>query len=141
MRIFPPPKSITAADGKRVKIYFVKENDGAGVFLNYELLKKQKCTSQQIKNILDLAKTKRTYYKLMEMAFLKKDVKELRHYARIITTIEYQLQFNWNFKKNKKYHRFWEAPGCQCPKIDNADNWPSGYYIISENCLIHGKKK
>jgi hypothetical protein len=135
---FLPKKSITAADGKRVKIYFVKENDGSGVFLNYEMLKRQKCTSDEIRLILSLAKDKRKLYKEMYTAALQNDSRKLKLLAKKVTQIEYTLQLLWHFKRDKKFHRFWEMPGCKCPKMDNAEAWPTGYYTISGNCPIHG---
>lgn len=137
---FLPKKSITAADGKRVKIYFVKENDGSGVYLNYEMLKRQKCTSADIKGILRLAKKKRDLYKEMYTAALQNDSRKLKKFAKEATEIEYAMQTHWHFKKDKRFHRFWEMPGCRCPKMDNADAWPTGYYIKSADCPIHGSQ-
>lgn len=135
-----PEKSITAADGKRVKIYFVKENDGSGVYLNYEMLKRQKCTSTDIKGILKLAEEKRRLFAMMYTAALQNNSRELKSLAKDVTEIEYMLQKLWHFKKNKKFHRFWEMPGCKCPKMDNAEAWPTGYYVYNGNCPIHGKQ-
>jgi hypothetical protein len=132
------PKSITAADGKRVKIYFIKESDGSGVCLNYEMLKRQKCTSDEIRLILELAKDKYELYKEMYTAALQNDSRKLKLLAKKVTKIEYALQRLWHFKRDKKFHRFWEMPGCKCPKMYNAEVWPTKYYITNDNCPIHG---
>ncbi len=53
--------------------------------------------------------------------------------------IEFELQEAWKFEKDANFHRFWELPHCKCPKMDNDDNYPHGYYVIVENCPLHGE--
>lgn len=55
------------------------------------------------------------------------------------TQNELEIQKAFGLEQNTKYHKFWRMIGCTCPKIDNEDNWPSGYYFINGNCPIHGK--
>jgi hypothetical protein len=51
---------------------------------------------------------------------------------------EQLLQELWNFELNDNFIRFWEAPGCICPRMDNEDNYPHGYYVTRGDCPIHG---
>jgi len=51
---------------------------------------------------------------------------------------EYRLQELWGFPKDPNYHKFWEMSGCTCPKIDNEDSYPTGFYIHTQNCPLHG---
>lgn len=57
-----------------------------------------------------------------------------------ITDIEFQLQKLWGFPQDKNFHRFWLRPKCTCPKMDNDDAYPTGYYNISGDCPLHGGK-
>lgn len=57
------------------------------------------------------------------------------------TDIQYQLQKAWGFSKNSKMHRFWDIPACKCPKMDNDDAYPSGYYVTVEDCKLHWRTK
>ena len=59
-------------------------------------------------------------------------------YLKAWTSNEYLLQTLWGFSKDAAYHRFWDAEGCTCPKLDNDDAYPTGYYIINQDCPLHG---
>lgn len=37
-----------------------------------------------------------------------------------------------------KYH-FWIRPKCTCPKLDNDDRYPYGYYVVNMTCPLHGE--
>lgn len=54
--------------------------------------------------------------------------------------IQYQLQDAWGFERNIKFHKFWKLTSCSCPKMDNDDRYPSGYYVMSGKCALHGKE-
>lgn len=56
------------------------------------------------------------------------------------TQLQFELQTAWGFPHNQNFHRFWDMPGCKCPKIDNNDAWPTGHYIVSQSCPVHGKE-
>ena len=53
---------------------------------------------------------------------------------------ERSLQKLWGFEENDNYIKWWNVPKCGCPKLDNEDAYPTGYYTTSGNCLIHGKE-
>ena len=55
------------------------------------------------------------------------------------TEVQHQLQRAWGFPEDSKFHRFWDMLGCECPKMDNSDNYPHGMYYINQSCPIHGK--
>lgn len=48
------------------------------------------------------------------------------------------LQKLWKFKEDDNYIKFWTFPACSCPKMDNDDAYPTGRYVTSQGCLIHG---
>jgi hypothetical protein len=52
--------------------------------------------------------------------------------------IQLKLQELWGFEMDKNYHKFWNLTACTCPKIDNEDRHPSGYYVYSGDCSLHG---
>ena len=52
--------------------------------------------------------------------------------------VQFKLQEAWKFPLDKNYHRFWDIPTCKCPKMDNDDAYPTGYYVYSADCPLHG---
>jgi len=104
-------------------------------YINSALVEKQKRTPEQVEEICKLHVKKHDLFKIMEKA----PVKDLPELADKATELEYQLQRAWGFPSNSYYHRFWEVPRCTCPKTDNEDRYPSGYYIMDKGCPVHGK--
>ena len=103
-------------------------------YLNSNLIK------QQLLNDTDLERLKFLHigkYNLHEQMKNTDDKYLLRMFSRMITDIEFELQRTWKFPMDKNFHRFWYIPKCQCPKMDNNDAYPTGYYVISEMCPIH----
>ena len=52
--------------------------------------------------------------------------------------IECKLQKLWGFPVDANYIKFWRIPGCSCPRMDNDDRYPTGLYVYSGSCPIHG---
>lgn len=65
----------------------------------------------------------------------------LKQIAAGLPEIELQLQRLWGFEENLNYYKFWLVPYCHCPRIDNEDNYPYGYYVINCGCPIHGNSQ
>lgn len=105
--------------------------------LNQTLIKKQNLSPETVELIKHQHIRKYETIKLMKSS---RSSSNLRSLANIITEIEFTLQELWGFGRNIAYHRFWELPQCKCPKMDNSDNYPTGYYVRVENCPIHGWK-
>ena len=63
---------------------------------------------------------------------------EVRRLRDSWTDNQFKLQEAWGFLKDKKFHKFWEVPGCTCPKMDNSDRYPTGSYYYNVDCPIHG---
>lgn len=76
---------------------------------------------------------------ICDMMTETEDWKELQSLAADITECEFHLQDLWKFERDEKFHRFWELPKCQCPRMDNEDSYPIGYYVTNMNCPIHGR--
>lgn len=108
--------------------------------INPLMLDKQNCWDK-LEDIKHLHEVK--YLLMVEMdssnsSGMGSDV--LKTYAKLITEVEFKLQDAWGFPRNNDYHRFWDLPGCKCPKMDNDDRWPTGYYVINGDCPIHGNE-
>jgi hypothetical protein len=61
----------------------------------------------------------------------------LRFYDALYSRIEYDLQAEWLFTQDSRFHRPWVRPKCQCPKMDNEDRYPHGM-IVNQLCILHG---
>lgn len=107
-----------------------------GVRLNERLILQQNLSESEVEQILRLHE-----YKLAiraKMKALPSDSPKIKDYAADLEQIEFLLQDAWKFKRDANFHRFWEVPHCSCPKMDNEDAYPSGYYVRSMTCPIHG---
>lgn len=62
----------------------------------------------------------------------------MRSLSKVWTDLNYALQGLWGFSRSKRFHRFWLLSSCTCPKIDNEERWPSGFYVINSSCPLHG---
>lgn len=114
---------------------FVKVYD-EGVRLNERLILQQNLSESEVEQILRLHEYKLTVR--AKMRALPSDNPKIKAYAKDIEHIEFLLQDAWKFERNIYYHKFWEAPHCTCPKMDNDDAWPSGYYVRNFGCPVHG---
>lgn len=75
-----------------------------------------------------------------EMIKLEKNNAMIKALADDIRQCEFELQKLWKFSEDDRFHRFWETPKCECPKMDNEDRYPTGQYVINLSCPIHGNK-
>lgn len=59
--------------------------------------------------------------------------------AELVTDLDYQLQDNWGYARDKSWHTYWyKIPGCTCPKMDNAETRGVGRDWINMHCPFHG---
>lgn len=144
--LYPIWQKTITINKERVSLQF-KTEDGTVQALNPFLIKKQKLSIADIKEIIRLSKEKYILFEMMKKCLLghwldkKKAIKYLKILAKKVTQVEYALQQTWKFKKNRKFHRFWELPHCSCPKMDNQERWGSAYHIINQSCILHGRIK
>lgn len=120
-------------EGRRVQLRFATCR--GNVFLNAACVKKQQVTLLDIRRIKKLHKTKAGIFALMAET---ESVLDLLDLAKVITLLEFTLQEAWHFKRDAKYHRFWDMPKCSCPILDNEDRYGSGQVIHNSSCPIHG---
>lgn len=114
----------------------VKVHD-EGIRLNERLILQQQLSESEVAEILRLHEYKLTIR--AKMKALPPDNPKIKAYAKDLEQIEFLLQDAWKFERNINYHKFWEAPHCTCPKMDNDDAWPSGHYIRNFGCPVHGE--
>ncbi len=108
---------------------------------NKELIKKQKVSKEQIKELDHL-------YVLLEGLFtLAKNLQTSNDLtftsgsiiSNTLRDIEFMLQKNWNFEQDENKHSYWyKLPGCECAKMDNQERWGTPYKIITQSCPYHG---
>ena len=103
--------------------------------INSRLVANQGLDSNTVNEINKLHRVRNCYLTLMEEV---NDKENLRHFSKIVTQIDFQLQRLWKFKEDSVYHRFWELPKCDCPKMDNMDVYGTGHRYINPNCTLHG---
>ena len=103
--------------------------------LNSRLIANQGLNQEEVNKILKLNRVRNCYLTLME---IYDDKDDLRYLCGMITQIDFQLQKLWKFKVDSLYHKFWELPKCECPKMDNSDAHGTGHRYINPNCKLHG---
>jgi hypothetical protein len=106
------------------------------VNLNQNLISRQGLSDIDVDMIKKLHIVRGCYCNLIENIDDKEDLKSIRD---IITQIDFKLQELWNFPQDVIYHRFWELPKCDCPKLDNIDTYGTGHRYINTNCVFHGE--
>lgn len=76
----------------------------------------------------------------VEQAYGADNRKIVKAIADVLPAIEEELQKLWKFPVNNSYYKFWSAPMCSCPVMDNEDNYPHGPYVVNNGCWLHGKE-
>jgi len=106
--------------------------------INSALVEKQNLSDVTLDEIKFKHGVKRFLMDLLAGINIKNNPKRVKILQNGIMNIEYELQDLWGFPRDIKFHKFWELPQCRCPKMDNEDSYPSGYYVINELCPLHG---
>jgi len=111
---------------------------GQIVCLNTALIEKNKVSKKAVRKILSIHCDRLDLF----VEFIKATGKprKLRGLVKELERIEYRLQEQWNFKKDKRFHCWWyNAPGCLCPQMDNKELFGTDLRITQSNCPLHGK--
>jgi len=104
--------------------------------INQNLIQLQNLSKDDILKVSKIHKIKDCFYSVMEK---EQNIDKLKYISKILTQIEFRLQSLWRFEQDIIFHRFWEVPKCECPKMDNEDVYGTGHRYINSNCIIHGK--
>jgi len=108
--------------------------------INEELAKKQKLTELGILEIKSRHQLRDTIQEKME-TIPESDVTELQGLFKLWTKNEFKLQKLWNFPEDINFHKSWHLPKCTCPKLDNDERHPIGFYIRTVGCPIHNQEQ
>ena len=65
----------------------------------------------------------------------------LQMLARVFDNLENEQQALWNFPVDPSHHRFFDMPGCTCPRMYNEKCLGTPYKIYNPTCPIHGESK
>jgi hypothetical protein len=103
--------------------------------INLKLAEKQKLSQETIKNIEKLHEEVQLILNAMKVT---DDKNQLQQLSDDWHNLQFKLQKLWGFKEDINYHPWWELPKCTCPKLDNNDAWPTGFYCKIQDCPIHG---
>jgi len=105
--------------------------------LNDRLARNQHVSDDQLEALRISHQVK---HKLFEEAKRTQDGKRLRELAVMFEELEFLQQEAWNFEQDRKFHRWFDLPGCTCPKLDNGDRvGASDERIISTDCPAHNE--
>lgn len=117
--------------------YVVTGPDGKTIcLLNSYLANKQKITDEQLEA---LKLSHQLKWIIFESAKQTSDPTKLKMLANVCDALESEQQALWNFEVNKNFHRFFDFPGCTCPKLDNKERLGTEYAIFDTSCPIHGE--
>lgn len=103
-------------------------------YINPYLLEKQKAWGK-LETIKELHEFRLVIHSMIQET---KGHNKLASLVRDLTEIEFKLQQLWGFKRDGRFHKWWNTPMCTCPKMDNEDSYPSGNYVVTKDCLLHG---
>ncbi len=102
---------------------------------NQKMLAEMGVSEENEKEINELHEYRDGIFKAMEE---EEDHWKLRDLYSLFIDNERRLQELWGFPLDDNYIKFWEVPKCSCPKMDNRDNYPYGYYVTVQSCILHG---
>lgn len=63
----------------------------------------------------------------------------LQMLARMFSHLESEQQELWHFGADLNFQRFFDLPGCTCPRMDNEERLGTPYKIYDTACPIHGR--
>lgn len=101
--------------------------------INYDLARERGLDPKTIALIEEHQQFRETLGEMYEAGKLSR-----RIYKEEWIENEYMLQALWGFKEDPRYHKFWNMKGCTCPKLDNEDAYPTGFYTLNASCPLHG---
>lgn len=117
--------------------YQVTDLDGDRITrLNQRLATKQGVTDDEL-HALRASHQLRFY--LFQIANANKDHPlTLQMLARLFSNLESEQQELWHFGADLNFQRFFDLPGCTCPRMDNEERLGTPYKIHNTTCPIHG---
>jgi len=84
-----------------------------------------------------IAAIQRCRYEVEQECLLNPDIRN-PDMAVIYSDLNLALQTAWQFNRDVTMHRFWDLPGCSCPRMDNEDRRGTRYAVVNPDCPYHG---
>jgi hypothetical protein len=112
------------------------EYNGQEIFILNKLLLDQQNAWTNLEDIKETHWLKLMFY---EMIMETDNRTELAELAKDIQSCEFELQRLWGFSEDARFHRFWETPKCECPRLDNEERYGTSYLITNQSCPLHGE--
>jgi hypothetical protein len=107
--------------------------------LSQSLAVSQRVTDEQLEALKRLHQKKLT---LFALARLTDNKVALRQIAADFEQVEFDMQSNWNFPIDRKFHEWYTVPKCRCPRMDNMERrGATDSRIIVQDCPVHGKRR
>lgn len=103
--------------------------------INYKLALKQNLNDDDIQKIELLHLVRQQVHK----ALFDGALNPTNAVGMMLQSLDSDLQTLWRFEKNDRFYKWWWVPTCTCPKIDNDDAYPCGYYTTNMSCPLHGE--
>lgn len=110
-------------------------NDEVLCTLNERLIERQRITAEQLSA---LKMSHQVRHMLFEAAKATTEPLKLKMLAALFEALEFEQQELWNFPRDRNFHRWFDFPGCTCPKMDNAQWLGFDRRIRVQSCPIHG---
>ena len=106
-------------------------------YLSSRLAERQRISVNQLGALKLSHQLKHMIFECAKHDTVKNDPIKLQMLAAVFDALENEQQKLWNFVPRANMHRWFDFPGCTCPKMDNADRLGTDFKIISEDCPIH----
>lgn len=103
--------------------------------LNPTLLREQDLSPSHIEA---LETSHRIRQILFDLAAHSGNKVELKILGWLFDELEFCQQEIWGFDQDARHHRFFDLPGCTCPKSDNEDRLGHRQAIYDKSCPVHG---
>lgn len=108
---------------------------------NPKLVVKQNISAEDVEKINDLHEIREKFHTILQQLEESRHTELVYEIGQFLFKIEEELQRLWKFEVNTNYYRFWLVPTCNCPIMDNDDNYPYGPYYYSGHCRLHYKRR
>ncbi len=89
------------------------------------------------KNLSKIVKLFKNKFRLFGIMKRTKNINKLLSLAEDVKQNEFKIQTLFNFSPSEDWFRFWQLPGCSCPRMDNEDRLGTPYKIRNLNCKLH----
>ena len=106
--------------------------------LNQELVEMQDLRKSEIAALENLHKTLDQVFEAMNTLDAKNEPQVAEVFAELVEQIEFSMQRNWRFPESSDFHTWWlRSPKCECPTLDNEDNYGTPYRVTNGGCPWH----